>query len=540
MAEYGSPLYVTSEAQLRQNLLQLSELVGGANAVAFPVKANPSFEVLRTLALAGAAADCASGYEVRRALACGFAPTSVLYNSPAPDPGLLVQVYNAGGTVIADSVSAIAQLSVGAEPGRGRLLFRVTFRAPVGYDQDQDWKALVAHADPTGKFGIPQEDVPELLSECRIPVNGLHVHVGTLMDNLQAFEASMAALHEMVEIWRNRFSHPLDILNLGGGLGVVFEEDQLFPSRRAFVDCLRRDMLPDITYLIEPGNSLVADACALITRVVNTKNMRGKKWAICDVGSDQLLRATTLSWRSRVLHQGKPLPRQGPDSVGGPLCFAGDVLLPETDLSAVQTNDLLLIQHTGAYSFAVSNHFNGRLGPAHLIIRSDGRTSMAMAPEDDFFELATLSALPGAMQQNVPWEVITPNRVGSLSSPYLRAHIREDSYEVLEVKKQDRYYIYKIAASSPLGVLSLPFALRIVADLGVVSLLDVIGKETKDVPVWGTRLAMTADRLLPTKRPLILKVWISSRHSLPTQKPSFDVRFEFNDGDFAGTVRAAY
>jgi len=539
-SRFGTPLYVTSEAQLQQNLAALSTLVGASENVAFPVKANPSFEVLRTLAKAGASADCASAYEVQLALANGFAPSRILYNSPAPDLALLQQVYASGGTAVADSPRALKHLAPAPAGAAGRLLIRVSLQAPVGHEEDASWKSLVAHATPTGKFGIPQEEIPALLAECAVPVSGLHLHVGTLMDNLSAFETALAALHEMAATWGDQFGHPMNVLNLGGGLGVAFEDGQQFPSREAFVAKLAQALRPGFTYLIEPGNSLVADACALVTKVVDTKLMRGKKWAICDVGSDQLLRATLIAWRSRILHQGQPLPRTGPDSVAGPLCFAGDVLLPETDLSAVEPEDLLLIQHTGAYGYAVSNHFNGRLGPAHVLLREGQKPVLAMAAEDDFFEQSSLASLPLGLQDDSPREVVSLERVNALSSVYLREQAGEDTYQVLGLEKQGSQYTYKVAAFSPLGVVSLPFALRILSDLGIVSVLDAAGKQAKDGSVWGTRIAMSADKMVPTKSPVTLQVWVKARRTLPAEQPSYDVHFRFNGGAFAGSARAVF
>jgi len=94
-----------------------------------------------------------------------------------------------------------------------------------------------------------------------------------------------------------------------------------------------------------------------------------------------LMKASLLGWHHNVRLRGERLPTEGPDAVGGPLCFAGDILLPATRLDAVGTGDLLLVESTGAYCFALANHFNGRLGPAHVAIAADGTARRTLGPE---------------------------------------------------------------------------------------------------------------------------------------------------------------
>lgn len=541
-AQYGSPLYVTSKAQLLSNLGELSRLVGQPGRVAYPVKANPAPEVLDTLAKAGAGADCASALEVRRALACGVPADKILYNSPSADPGVMAAVYVAGGTVVVDSAASFAQLQEAAPPGKGKVLLRLSLAAPKGHEEAAGWKALMAHANPTGKFGIPQEECLGILEAARLPVDGLHLHVGTLMDNLEAFEHALGTLHALARDWREQTRHPLCTLNLGGGLGVVFEDGQGFPSRKAYVEKLQALFSDEFDYIIEPGNALVADASVLLTTVTGVKNMRGKTWAICDVGSDQILRATVTGWRSRILHNNEPLASSGTDAVAGPLCFAGDVLLPQTNLTNVRVGDVLSIQHVGAYTYAISNHFNGRLGPTHLLVEESGELSLAMQKEDDFFELSNVhQRLNGGLSNEAAsWEHLSAQRLNALSSAYLRTTIQQDSYRVTAAKKRGEFYEYTLAAESPLGAVSLPFALRVVADLGIVALLDYLNKDSKDFPVWANRAAVFADRIVSTKRAVTLRIWIGPNQSLPGSAPEHDVRFEFNKGAFSGVCRAVY
>jgi diaminopimelate decarboxylase len=487
--------------------------------------------------------DCASEHEVRLALAAGVPAARVVYNSPALDLSLARRLYRAGGTVVADSAGILADISSGtarAQHGRGRLLVRVSPSRAPSYAVSNGWESLVAHSDPQSKFGIPEESLLDALAACVVPVDGFHLHVGTLMDDLGAFQAALALLHALRDAVCSATEHPLRVINLGGGLGAAFVEGQEAPSRAAFTASLRDLLRDDLEYLIEPGNALVADAVALITRVQEKKVMRGKTWAICDVGSDQLLKAAVMGWRTRMLHRGVPLASQGPDAVGGPLCFAGDVLLPQTSLDAVQRDDLLLVQHVGSYSYAVSNHFNGRLGPAHVLLRDDGTVAEVASREDGFYERSVLARRPAGMATAPTMQALSPEALAPLTSAYLRTDIQGDRYDLLGARCHARYYEFDVQAHSALGVVSLPFAVRIICDLGIVAVLHAAGTRDKDFPVWGTRMALNADQLLKTDQPVKLQVWISGQHSLAGEPTSYDVMFIFNDGCFEGTARCVY
>lgn len=541
--QFGTPCYVTSERQLQQNLAELASLVRGQQFVVYPVKTNPSFEVVRLLARGGCSMDCASEHEVRLALVAGVPVTRVVYNSPAPDVSLAKRLYRAGATVVADSASILDQLSSSMASnisGRGRLLVRVNpSRTPV-YAIASGWESLVAHSDPQSKFGTPEENLIDALTRCRVPVNGFHLHVGTLMDDLASFRAALDMLHAAVDQGTAATSHPLTIINLGGGLGAVFVDGQQAPSRAAFCAALRPALRDDIEYLIEPGNALVADAVALLTRVQEVKHMRGKTWAVCDVGSDQLLKASLMGWRTRILHRGVPLASEGPDAVGGPLCFAGDILLPNTSLAGVAQHDLMLIQHVGSYSYAVSNNFNGRLGPAHLLLRADSTLAEVASREEGFFERSMMGRKPEAFAGTQPLPLLEPDEVQPLTSQYLRTDMQDDRYDLLESRGHDGAYEFTVQAHSPLGVVSLPFAVRMVCDFGIVAVLHTAGQRSKDFPVWGTRMALNADQLLKTDDPVRLQVWVSGQHSVRGEPTSYDVRFVFNDGCFEGTARCVY
>ncbi len=122
---------------------------------------------------------------------------------------------------------------------------------------------------------------------------------------------------------------------------------------------------------IEPGRSIVANAGVLITRVISVKENSTKKFVIVDSGMNDLLRPSLYN----AYHQIVPLSINTYEhekvDVVGPICESGDFFARERLLSKVNAGDYLAILTTGAYGFALSSNYNGRLRPAEILVNGD-------------------------------------------------------------------------------------------------------------------------------------------------------------------------
>lgn len=432
---HGSPLYIINEKTLDENYNVLSgastrfgELdpngrgysdscisqCGNSLCITYPVKANYSRFILQYLARRGAQADCASAVEVRWALDAGFSIDRIVYNTPAPEREYLVELLCVGATIVLDSLELLSYVSTRMRSitGRcdsngppeqsacGRILLRVNPQNIPGYQRQSPWEHLISHGGMQSKFGIAEEEIDEGNLGGSIPIDGLHIHVGTQMDHVEGWASSIRVLHRIAERVRLVQQKPLTVLNLGGGLAIPFVVSDEYPNRSAYIGAVLQEARPEYTYWIEPGHALVGDAVGLATTVRELKVIRGKRWGICDVGTDQLSRITLAGWRHRIIREGGgALADTGPDSLGGPLCFAGDVLLPETDLSGVERGEVVLVQHVGAYCASASSQFNGRLAPGEVVIRSDGSIQRTNDVEGTCLGAAQLSSLNAQLEE---------------------------------------------------------------------------------------------------------------------------------------------
>lgn len=508
--DFGTPLYVNHLPTLERNFRAYAALVGDPGHVRYPVKANPSPVIVERLAALGSGADCASRDEVQVAQSAGIPLTRITYNTPAVNVDLAAWLLRCGASVVADSFEVLDALAAlgPAENLAGQLFARVNPGGLPGYRHESEIQKYTSHGSLKSQFGIPSEELPGYLATYPLPVSGLHMHVGTQMDNVETFVAGLAFLHRLADLLAEHTGHRIRTLNLGGGLGIPFADEESFPTIEELAAALAPHLRGGLDYHVEPGNSLVGDAVALLARVAATKNARGRRWAIADVGTDQLVKFTVARWEHQIVDADhRPLPRTGPDALAGPLCFAGDVLLPETSLGDLKTGDPLLVQHAGAYCEAVSSRFNGRRSPAHVVIDGDGEIHQVRRSEDPFFEpvLQSFVAQNGNGKGNgngnghAAAERVAPELCEALHSEYMHELANDDHYTLREMSKiGERTYDFTVDTSASVPFVAMPLALRIIGDAAITAVGHELGWRKKAAPVWATRLSMSCGENLPS------------------------------------------
>lgn len=514
-ATYGSSCWIVSAKQLQQNVEAFQTFTCNRKNILFPVKANPSVAVLEILARLGCGADCANEQEVINALYCGFKYENIVYNSPIQEVDFLVYLLKNGSTVVLDDTNVITQLEekLKTENYTGNIWLRINPLQQSNYAVAADNQELMHHGNSSSKFGIPEEEIFDLLSVTGLKFSGLHVHVGTQMDNLETFENAINSLN----IIGNKLiglGHPVASIDIGGGLGISFTENDVFPEINEWVNYLLPNKQLHFSYYVEPGHALVGNAVGLLTTVKAKKKSRGKQWAVCDIGTDQLAKITLLKWQHAILNvENKTLPLNGNDAVAGPLCFAGDTLLHNTDVSNINIGDPLLVTNAGAYTFSLSNSFNGRLSPA-WVIAENSQYYLKTKAEDSYSKLLLNQNYWSKNEEdnnsnNIP-EVLNAEQIQLLQSEYLSKTSKYDTYEILkfEMVAPQVYYI-SVATQSQVNFISMPFVIRIIGDTGIVALLRTLKKDVKDVSVWGRKLNLNCFKMLPANSIFNFRLYIS-------------------------------
>jgi diaminopimelate decarboxylase len=164
----------------------------------------------------------------------------------------------------------------------------------------------------------------------------------------------------------------LTFIDAGGGLGIEYG-DEAFNAEAAVAEYARQ--IVDATaglglhLLLEPGRFLVAQAGALITRVVNVKSNGGKTFVITDAGMNDLIRPALY----QAHHEIVPVKRSARRrelvvDVVGPVCESGDFFARDRRLPQVKPGDLLAVLDAGAYGMSLSSNYNTRARPAEVLV----------------------------------------------------------------------------------------------------------------------------------------------------------------------------
>lgn len=542
----ATPLYLFSEAQLKRNFLKYCEIAKQACNIAYPVKANPSFAILRQIRRLGGSVDCASFQEIKLARFAGFAPNQILFNTPAANTTTLTFLLQKGFTVVIDSAEILKELArtIKKSPFSGKLFVRVNPQIPLEYSNKKDWQSLTSHGSHVSKFGIPAEDLVKILAPLPPPITGLHIHVGTQMDNTAVFVNALKFMHELRDELQTQTPHQIDTIDLGGGLGIPFIKKDRYPT----IDSLKKSLLPEmkkgIRYIFEPGHSLVGNTMGILTKIVALKKMRKKQWAIVDVGTDQLCKITLLKWPHQILTAAhESLPSQGSDAIGGPLCFAGDVLLSHTSAKKLSVGDPLFIQHCGAYCYALSSHFNGRLYMGMLKVKENGKIVQCNTAESECLE-PTYATYQWAAdcQRFKQAKPISKKLFNAINSDYLQHGALRDRYDILAVRQiAPDCFEFQFQATTPLQLLSMPFAIRLAGDATIMSILYKLGKRKKDISIWSDNLVLRSNKKVKTDHPISCKIYLSAITTRKEEKEKVVLsQFVLDGGNFSGQLRIKF
>jgi len=357
----GTPVYCYSRAMIERQYRRLEAALPDGSLIAYAVKANPNLAVVAALARIGAGADVVSGGEMRRALAGGIAPTSI--------------VFSGVGKTVAELEAAlaarIAQLNVESEAELHMLsaaAVRAGVTAPIALRVNPDVAAGAHTKISTGrredKFGIPMARVHAAADLARtlpgLRLQGIAVHIGSQLTSLAPMERAFAAMGDLARDLRGA-GHGIDTVDLGGGLGVLYEPGEADPPSIEAYGALVRRVTRDwaARLIFEPGRLLVAEAGVLLTTVILVKEGEDRRFVVIDAAMNDLLRPSLYN-AFHDIRAVRPTPTRFTADVVGPACESGDTFARGREIDAVQAGDRVAIMTAGAYGASLASTYNSR------------------------------------------------------------------------------------------------------------------------------------------------------------------------------------
>jgi diaminopimelate decarboxylase len=370
--EFGTPAYVYAEDDMRARARAYLEAFRARVEhfeVIYASKAFPCTAAYRLFAEEGLSTDVASAGELHLALAGGFNPLRIHMHGNNKTRADLDHALSAGvGHIVVDSFDEIERLR-----GSGaRILLRVT----PGIKPSTH--SYIQTGQEDSKFGFGLDDVQRAVaaaSDAGLELDGLHAHIGSQIFDLEAFER-LADVLAAIDEW--------PLLNLGGGLGIAYTQDEHPPSIEDYVDALLRHAPENATVLCEPGRSLVGNAGVTIYTVGTVKRIPNvRTYVAVDGGMADNLRPMLYGAR----YEAEIADRFGGSdqvTVAGMHCESGDILVRDATLADPRVGDVLVTPATGAYGHAMANNYNALLRPPVIFCRDgDARVVVRRETYDD-------------------------------------------------------------------------------------------------------------------------------------------------------------
>jgi diaminopimelate decarboxylase len=370
--KYGSPCYIYSRATLERHWNAFDRAFGEQpHLICYAVKANSNIAILNLLARLGSGFDIVSLGELERVITAGGDPKKIVFSGVGKREDEILAALKIGIRCF--------NIEVSGELDRiNRLAGQLGVIAPVSFRVNPDVDAKTHPYISTGlkenKFGI---DIQQALTEYRraaamphINVTGIDCHIGSQLTETRPFLDALDKILDLVSALEAE-GIQLHHLDLGGGLGICYKDEQPPEPAEYIQAILARLGKTDFEVLLEPGRAIVGNAGILVTQVEYLKPTDHKNFAIVDAAMNDLVRPSLYSsWQNIIPVNLQSNAAEATWDIVGPVCETGDFLGKERPLKIAE-GDLLAIRSSGAYGFTMSSNYNSRPRLAELIVDGD-------------------------------------------------------------------------------------------------------------------------------------------------------------------------
>jgi diaminopimelate decarboxylase len=402
--KFGTPLYVYSEDAIVSKMREYVSAFAAVypeSAVAYAGKAYLTMRMARLAAQEGLFLDTASGGELYIALQAGFPPGNIILHGNNKTVEELDMAVNAGvRRVVVDNLDEMDRLQRIAR--KQRRVQNVLLRLTPGIDPHTH--KYLATGEVSSKFGVAMQGDKHFsaaMAADKLPnlnLCGFHCHIGSQIFEASPFVAAAAAMLEFAAALRQRTGIVARELDLGGGLGVRYVEDEgssADPSPASYLaevaDEVKRRAaelsFPLPRLLVEPGRSIVGAAGVTLYTVGSVKELpSGEIVAAVDGGMADNPRPMLYGARYRAV---PVLPARSPEScpvrIVGKNCEEGDVLIERAELPRLRAGDLLAVLVSGAYQHSMRSSYNALPNPA--VVHVAGKQAFVVVERQKYRDL---------------------------------------------------------------------------------------------------------------------------------------------------------
>lgn len=365
--EYGTPVYVYSGSKLKENLKGYLSSIREKDKICYSVKSNSNIHLLELLADLGSGFDVVSGNELRKCLEAGAKPEDIVFSGVGKTEEELV-------LAIKENIFSI---NIESEEELDRIIKtakdlekKAQCMIRINPDISSESHPYIQTGLKTSKFGILREGIDSLVEKASksglINLKGIASHVGSQIFNK---ELIFENLNLLIEIANNliRQGHALSYIDLGGGLGISYQEEKELKPRGVLEEVISKLEPLNLNLLLEPGRSISGNTGVLLSKVEYLKKTSDLNFAVIDSGMNDLLRPSLYQAWHNISVVETNNQKELSYEVVGPVCESGDTFGEDRILS-LDEDSILAIHDAGAYGHVMSSNYNSRLRPPEILV----------------------------------------------------------------------------------------------------------------------------------------------------------------------------
>ena len=369
--KYQTPYYVYDFDYITKQYQELkSAFKARKSLISYAVKANSNLSVVKHLGDQGAGADCVSIGEVKRALKVGIPKYKIIFSGVGKTDDEIRQALEFD----------ILMINVESEAELGRVdlmakelnkIARISIR--VNPNVDPQTHPYISTGLHENKFGVDIDTSKRMYIKAKQSENldpvGIHCHIGSQLTQLEPIKEAVNIVADLVRNLKSALKIELSFFDVGGGLGIVYDDEVLIDTNEYAQTVLDALFGLDITVVCEPGRFLVGNSGTFVTKVLYEKINGKKRFVIVDGAMNDLIRPSLYD----AYHKIEVLDKQEDIcdcNVVGPVCESGDFFAKNIQLPKTQHNDLIAIYSSGAYGFTMASNYNTRGKVAEIAIEN--------------------------------------------------------------------------------------------------------------------------------------------------------------------------
>ena len=358
--EIPTPFYLYSKASLDASCEAYMSNMASSDLVCYSVKANNNLNILRSFVDKGLGFDVVSGGELQKVIKAGANPRKIVFSGVGKTKEELKLA--ADLDIYSINVESAFELKNIIDLNKNP---RISFR--INPDMKGDTHPYIETGKADCKFGMSEAEallLAKQFSNEQMNLVGLTAHIGSQITDTGLYLELLAKLQSLAGEME-ALGHPIDHLDVGGGLAIDYEIKTNFDPSELVKKIKSKTEKYDL--LLEPGRSIIAQAGVLVTKVIGVKENGQRKFLVVDAGMNDLMRPSLYNARHKIENILSSENEDDIYSIVGPVCETADSFGDDFSISAKEA-DHLVIYSAGAYGSSMSSNYNLRLKPAEILV----------------------------------------------------------------------------------------------------------------------------------------------------------------------------